>query len=532
MKAGLFWELSEFFLINIYPYIIIAAFLIFFALIVLNFKEIKKSIKVRKKTLLLLAILLFAGLYLRFIIFAPEISIFSASWELNLAAKEFARNGTLITCAKGTFGQCDVPMTAHHPAGYTTILSIFLLAGSSLEQMLLVQAIVSVLTALILFFLIFSLTKKGFPSLLGSTIFLFSTISYSCASYAGAASAVFNNFFIAVALFLLFYAWKNNTRKTRALALVSIGLVPLFLIENILALLLFAFGIILFWEYNLKKAREDIPPILFIALTALTLFLLIFWIWIDSGNMAVRFTGEKFLNNLADLLVVWFHYFSPFIFFLPITLALMVLDKNVRKTAAFFGAWFLLYNLLFLTFELGANVRYLQITLIPFSVICGIGASLLIQRINRKIKIEAAGVVLVFLIIFLAVYPALSAQPRKSPFNTSEELFEAIDLIEGQENIYVFIATNTTWEAIYGKEGKYFSANFFLKKEDFNREMYFIDTGKCDQELWKNRTSISNSCRVLRENSQLLFEYKGMKIYKIKRDELSREKILKYSYTI
>ncbi|GEM_PF-5400855 len=521
--------LSRAFVIHVYPFFVILSFLVFFSFIALNFDEIRGKIKIGRKALLILALLLLAGLVLRIAILTPNIGMFSSSWEHNLAAKEFASTGALFNCGKGTFSECQGIMLLTHPGGYTVILSMFLLAGGSLEQMLLVQAIASVLTAFVLFFLIFALTEKAFPSLIGSSVFLFLEISYYCAPIADCAVSVFNNLFIALMLFFLFYACKNKTRKARSLALLSIGVLAFFLIENILAIALAFFAILLFWKYNLKKLKENPFSLFFLAFMVSTLLVFVYRDWVYAGLFTSLFAPENFLGNLDWLFLMWTLHFAPYIYFFPLALGLMLLSKETRKHSIFFGLWFLLFNLLFLFFELGPAPRYLQITLIPFSVICGIGAWIAVQKITERIKVRHASAVLALFFLLAAFYPATMAQKTVFRFNTSQELFEAMDLIDDPEKRIIFPSINTAWEAIYGREETFSLPMVFLTADDFNKNLYFIDTGRCDQPRWSQW--VRSDCEVMRENSERFFEYRGLTVYKVKKDEKSREDILRHFST-
>jgi len=375
------------------------------------------------------------------------------------------------------------------------------------------------ITAIPIYLFLRTISKNTVGSLLGTAIFLFAPIALLSGIKTGHSIGATNNFFLAIAVFSVFFATQKNNKSTRALAITAIATLPFFLIENLIPATVLFVSSLFFWKYDMEKIRKDLVFIGLLIASSVSLLLVVYWNWIQNSLLKNMFSIEFFAKNTSPIFLELFSSFWPFSLVFPIAIIIALTTKKTRKKTYPLIAWIFFCLLLFSFFELGGTDRYFQILLIPISAICTLGIITGSKKIREKTNNKNAENLIILIMILLIALPVIGF--RGEDIIEIEKMKEAIDSVEQGDNLFLFTNNNTVWAGVFILPNEKFSTIFRFEKKDFEKTLFFVDTGRCDDEFWAS--FFGDRCQMIKSNSELEVNHKNIKIYRIKKEKLYQE---------
>ena len=497
-------------LIDIYPWFFLIYFSLFVYLLIKNYKILKFSFKeINKQTWLILSIICFLGF-----ISILEYSDIKYDWdcatcEYRLVAKYLLLKQRAILCYEGAFENCIRPGAPDHPVAYPFLASlIFLFFGLSIKTLLIIQILIASISIILMFLLVYLITKNKFTSLIGASLLSFFPIYIYASAMEKISVEIFSLFFILLSL-IIFLIWNKSMKNKKSnfylniLFLLSVGLFMNVRAENVfIGIFIFLFIIFKKYFYKIKKELLITAPLLIAPIYH------ILFVWFSNFIMGRKeFSILYIQKNILELIQHWKLFFSPYIYFLPIVIFFLIFRKKYRKISIILICWFLFYSILYTCFILGPGGRYILITILPLILLI----SLFFDNIIKSLKIKRR-LFMTILIISIFMFSSIIFTPRfETPDNDLNYLIKKI--CEENENVVIiFPSGNTAWCAIFETDNMFFTTIEMLHPENLYdyKEFYFLDTGRCEI------MGIEEKCQYIINNSELLYTTNRINTYKVK----------------
>lgn len=434
-------------LINILP----TFFWIDFSLIIffffLNIDNIKKQVKISRKTKIYLFIIILTGFLFRsFLVPHTHRVFFDEDLYLGIA-NSIATENRAILCNYGEPTKCFEGILNKDPSGFPFLVSIFFrIFGKGDYIAYVLSTIVGTLSILVIFLVSLLIFNDEKAALYTSLFFAFLPVNIVWSG--SAATEIYFAFFSLLTIFSSLLFFKTNDYKALALALSLLAFTVQIRPEGLLFVLIFAISFFAFGK-EFKKILFDYR---FLLISLLFLFLILphtiqMYIFREGDWGAPN--GKKFDFQYLD-----FNLKDNIGFFVnnemhPIIITILALFgsyfifKKDLKIAIFLCSWFFSFFVLFVLFYAGSVLsggigsRFVNIYISSFVLLSGFGASELRKRIENK-KYFDIGIIVLLLLSFYLCLPYITIPDKQAQYARDMHDFVMRNMDKIDPKCYVF----------------------------------------------------------------------------------------------
>ncbi|MEM5806805.1 MAG: hypothetical protein QW474_00245 [Candidatus Aenigmatarchaeota archaeon] len=353
----------------------------------MNIKLLKKYLKIKKTTLLLVIIL--------------SVFLFIVPYALRYSGYK-GMEGYLyhISVAKALFVRSNYPATntVYGPVYPYSLYMLFILLGKT--NLILAEWMDLLFLSLtpVIIFLITKLTYKSNKTAIFSSIIFILITHFTIFLNFEREFVDFSNFFIALTILLFLLSYKINNKKFYTLSLITLLITGLIKYEFMILSYLFIIGLFLYLHNKLKSSKQIkillIPLIIFFILSIYYLYNLNLIYpnpferpldiysainWVEHPFMRPSYLFECSIKRVRNLLSM-----SPLLIFILLFFIGVIHGlKKYKNNVLFFLFSFMLLNLPYSMCQTCYFTRYYLYTIVPFVVLSSASFDWIIRRINR-----------------------------------------------------------------------------------------------------------------------------------------------------
>jgi len=421
----------------------------------------------------------------------------SGGGEYMLIAKHFVFDREYYTCAIGSFDNCILKSPPPHPAAYSFVLHLwFLLVGMNASIAILFNVFIGILILIVIFF-IFKLAfndEKG--ALFASFIYVFFR---SHIAYSGTAEiATFNTFIFSLTILFMILFFQKKNSQSLYLFISSLFLSIITKPENVLIVLLFTIGMVLFKNSYFKqlKLKETISLVVIIGvLIFLSAPHLLYNLNIYPKTFVVEgqqmYSIENFKNNSSSTAkeIIYFPLMA-----LIFVIFSLIKFRSEQNNKIFFISWALTITLFYTFLHQQDIQRYILSAIPAFAILSGIGLSDILRSLNKK-KI----------IIFLAIIITLVLFPTTKLLGVGENIDYSAPTKDISENDWIIVPHwNSVQVVNFESKANVMSVEYlmtpsakwiiflFPEKRNETINIYFLETIRC-------YAAVNNGCEFIKE---------------------------------
>jgi len=506
------------------------------ALVLISFfwslKNIKPLFKnVDKKIWIVLLVIFILGLYLRVFV-APHTHrlYYDEDIYLNIA-QNIVKEGRAILCNYGTQEKCFEGIYNKQPNGYSFLMSVFFIFGTSETLAHYATAVISSLIIPLIFLVAYLLFDNQKIAVLSALFFCLIPISIVWAPTTSSESV--SVFFMALAFLALLSYLKNKKIPLLLFFFSTLAYSIQIRPEGFLFLPIVLLAFVLDKDFfaGLRKKEFLVIFILFCALLvphALHTLSVKSEGWGASGN---KLGTEYVENNLSVNGMFFFENTRfPLVFSALAILGLYPFRKEWRKKTvlvAWFLAFFILYLLFYAgSFNYGVDVRFSMNLYIPLAILGGCGAFLISRGLDKFLKKGYVSLVIASFVLILAFVPFYhfvgevgeEAWDARVPHDFVVEEMKKMDddcwifthvpsviLVNGKNSLQAWYAQNSkVREEIMKNDCVIFYEEYWCNAEPYKSSAckYFHD--KFEMEVYANK--------VERDKDFTIYRIKGLKV--------------------
>jgi len=410
--------LGEFFLTHMTP-IMGAMFFLFVILLILNFKSIKKSLKIKRKTAIILLLIFLFGFYLRNM-------EYRYGWGLDgfffpTSAYLLKENGVFaMGCAIGKFNDCKLYNQPLFTAGYPfLILLLYYLFGYNSLYAMVISGILGSLTIVLVFYILYLLFKNEEIGLYGAIIFLL--LPLEMVTTGTSAVRTTSLFFVALTLLLYLLSIKIDSIKMWSLFAVTLSYTLYVRHENIILLGPLTLGFFLFYHkgkilefFSVKNLKKFSIPLLIFLIMSIPFF---HWMLFKNVYYGQPTFAFKYFKVMAPIMIENMfsppkmfirQIFNPFLSVLFFLSLFLLFDKKLRKPLIFLWSIFIVFFLIIASYfqtpgfpevMSGDYIRFMQNLDIAYALIISVIVYTFKKKQNYNMYLF---LIVFFLVIFIS----------------------------------------------------------------------------------------------------------------------------------
>lgn len=516
-------------------------FIAFLVLVFMNRKTILRCfLGVSKNTWILLLIIFLIGFSLRN---AEYWYGFNTDDYASLEGAKFllVEGKYVRACANGRLGECYVYHQALQPPGASYLVSLLYLAfGINSIPVLVLSAVLSSLTIIIVFLLCYFMFKNEEIGLYSSLLFAIIPLNIF---FSGTGSTrIMSIFFVALTVLFYVIAMRRNDLKAWVLFALTFSFSIYIRNENYFLSLPFLAGVLLF-NYNIFRNIKK----LLVAGAVFAAFQIhvFYWVFFIATNMFIHPLGLPMMSHACMIkaapYVAWFlsglvpihttlsmpYNYAATVFFVAgagISLFYLLSMRRSRFGLFFIFLWFLVFFLAYssycLNFTEGLSAEpdssYVMYSLqfhVPYSILAGYTIYLIHKGLRRGIinKILRRGIILsligmVVLISLLHTFPAGMFMDSRTAYESDH--FAAIKKIPPNSTIITPMWMLVASDAVGGEKKSISMSTMVIKNiPDYtirriheSRDVYYIKPEYCEQPT-------NHECRFVHENLDLVHSF-------------------------
>jgi len=512
----------------------VTLFLLMFSFL-FSFKDLKKLFKkIDKKTWIALLLIFLVGSSLRVFV-APHTHrlYFDEDMYLNIG-QNIARDGRAVVCQYGTPEKCYKGVYNKQPAGYPFLMSMCFLFGNNETTAHYFTAILSSLTILTVFFIAYLLFWNKKISLFSALVFGLIPVAIRWAPTTST-DTVFM-FFSGLVVFAFLSYFKNSKNRVLLFSFASLAYAIQIRPEGILLIFVVVFMFMFFKKNLLSLIGKKWFLIIFVVFLLLIAphLLHLYSVKDDTWGAYKNKLGFEYISeNLYDNGMFFFENTRfPVVFSIFALIGLFL--YRFWKEKLFLMLWFVLFfgqYLLFYagSFNYGVDVRFSLTMYIQVAILCGCGAFLIADNLNKFVARvvknrwgSMIGIVVVVVIIVVFFFPFIGFVS-----SVGEEAWDArlhhdflVEKMKELDDDSWIITLVPSIVLINGK--KAIEPNSLRDQKrldellDKNEPIYFYEGYWCRAEPFK-----SNTCQYIHDNFHLTIydrvteRYRTYTLYKV-----------------
>ncbi len=400
----LMYILPVFFLIN---------FLLIVILFAVNYRSIIGSMKgVKKNTIILLVVILLIGFYLReFVVPHTHRIFFDEDLYIGIG-NSIATEGRAIMCNYGSPTHCTEGILNKDPSAYPFLVAVvFKLIGSGEWSIFHLMAVVSTLSILLVFMVVYALLRNEKAALYASLLMAL-TPAHIVWSGSVATEIVFTFLSLLTVLAFLIY-FRNKTLKMHLFGAVSLAYTVQIRPEGLIFAATILAGFLLFerdWWQKLTDYRFYMPWIIFFLLIvphATQMYMNRGGTWGAPGGKKISL--DYFPHHFSENTLFWFDgMMHPAMFTLFSLIGFMYMFRENMRALLFNALWFLPLFILFTLFYAGnvtsggIGFRFVNLYCVPVLILGGYGLYKLHEIIEENIEFEVVAPLVLTATVFVS----------------------------------------------------------------------------------------------------------------------------------
>ncbi len=519
-------ELMKPFLGDYYFYILTAHLLLIFALIWINFSEIRKQfLKVTKRTWLLVLFICIFSLFLRVELSPLMDRTYSTAWGDKVVARYFLLERKPSSCQRGSYDDCEQIIQLYgRPPGVSYLLSwFFLFFGIDNKIVFYFSVIIGSLTTIIIFLLSYILFKQERAALFSALIFgiLPMHIFFSGDSLNMSPSL----FLILLTVLFFLIALKVDTWRMYFLAFLVFVLSSEVRLENVFLIIPLVISFLIFrWKEgsSFRKFKSS-KKLIFPLLISIILGSPLFYYYRFHGEMGFYSPTGTFnliylplnFSYLIEHFVTFLQNAFHIVFSLFIFIALFYFGRY-KKQFIFLLFWFLTFTAVYLFYYVSLQMRYILMLYLSLVLLFGLGVQAFIEKLKCKGKLLP--LLIVILLVFSVGLPGKILRNERIdygwPYQTAYDIQRAVKKID--KTSYVVLPSMEEVSLLQfstQKKGIFCLSALEFKEisEQKQDRIYFFKSWRCEAPITKV------NCRDLENNYKLKFLFKEgeVRVYEI-----------------
>ena len=505
--------------IDVFFYLAVLFYIVY--VVTVNRKVFYGYISDRRMLYSLLGIMVLA-LVVRIYFLDVSIQISDSVWEYVVAGKNFMVEGRLFKCYGPVFSNCPSPVPVSHPALYGLFVGIlFLFTGFSLDAVLYMSIVASVLTLWLLYQLLQRTVESKFSVFVGLMALALVPIHAVYSGVFDGGLAVFSviaGFMVILSTFLV----SRDPENFGYWLLLSGSWVFSVSLrwENPLMVFFSVFYLVLNLDSPVETLKNRVADKRWSLMILLTFLLMvvplkgIYTIWIRPDNLDSGFRMAYVLRNIAGGFRNMVRNFGV-VGWSAVVLIPFSLKKSWRRTLPylfFISAYFFTYTI----FRNGLSLRYVMNLVPPLIMLLALGSDGFLDLFDsKKIVGGLLATVLSGAMLFsIAGFEGRNRDDDLSSLESVSEEYGDVPVVFPDTNTllaYMGITTNSTGFGFLSLDKAY--QNYGLE------EVYFVETGRCRIDVF------SGLCNTLKEQGKFEGAVGSWNVSRVRFDEGLRKNI-------
>ena len=469
-------------IIHGYFYYLLGIFVFAVFLIILNLNDIRKLLSFRKKTIIILLLIILFSIFVRVYITPHTFQIFDDEYIYVDIAENFQESQNY--CGSGVgMSECK---RSPYPSGHPFMLFLFTaLFGFSTKVLLLYPVIIGVLSVPLIFILSYCFSKNEKIALLSS--FILSILPIHIILSGSPNSDISSFFFSLIVLSLTLISLKIKTRIFFITLLLSLLFLIQIRVENILFLFLIGFYFLLKRELQFLKNNFTVILLFFLLLMPLlaNLSTVNFVMEKQPSDLMYPKVSLSLTDNMSYLqetiqanLLFWIsNLLHPIIITLFVFVSIKYLFRKNKTHLYFLTSYFLLFLLSYsaytenLKFSIGVSFRHTLLLYIPIVLLASFGLYYFVANISNS---SLKKIIFLFLFLYLLLIPFISYNSINKIHSPARSEFEFLRYIN-QDVFNCSFFTNRVPPIKYFFEDADYLRSLFQRSQFNNCSMLYLN---------------------------------------------------------